>query len=233
VSGTPAPAGRVLSLRLGRASTLAWRGKDVASAFLKAPVDGRVALGPLGLDGDEQADLTVHGGPDKALCCYPSEHFPFWRALTGHAGLGAGAFGENLTLAGLLERDVHIGDTYTLGDDGAVVQVSQPRGPCFKVAARWGVRTMPKEMAHGLIAGFYFRVLQTGTVAAGDPITLVDRVSGVTVAEVLRVTYRDRHDPPALERVVGVPELAEQWRTAIAKLLKHNRLPLIDPVGDD
>jgi MOSC domain-containing protein YiiM len=144
-----------------------------------------------------------------------------------------GAFGENLSLEGLVESAVHIGDTYTLGDDGAVVQVSQPRGPCFKVAARWGARTMPAAMARGLIAGFYFRVLTPGTVGPGDTLQLTDRVSDVTVAEVLRVTYRDRHDPPALQRVVAVPELAAQWRTGLEKLLEYNMLPLRDPVGED
>ena len=225
-------SGRVVSLRVGRTAPLAWRGDDVPSAFVKDAVDGRVALGPLGFDGDEQADLSVHGGLDKAICCYPSEHFGGWRERTGLA-IGDGAFGENLTLQGLVEGDVHIGDTYTLGEDGVVVQVSQPRGPCFKVAARWGRRTMPAEMAQGLIAGFYFRVVATGTVAAGDAVTLVDRVSDVTVAEVLRVTYRDRHDPPALQRVVAVPELAAQWLRALDKLLEYNMLPLRDPVGED
>jgi MOSC domain-containing protein YiiM len=221
---------RVVSLQVARASTLPWRGGEVPSAFLKTPVDGRVALGPLGFDGDEQADLTVHGGPDKAACCYASEHFGFWTDLTGQP-FAAGAFGENLTLAGLTEQDVHIGDTYSLGD--ATVQVSQPRGPCFKVAARWGIRTLPADMARGLIAGFYFRVLKPGTVAAGDTLALVERGSDITVAEVLRVTYRDRHDPPALARVMAVPQLAAQWRAALTTLAERNALPLGDPVGED
>jgi MOSC domain-containing protein YiiM len=221
---------RVVSLQVARAGTLPWRGRRVPSGFRKLPVDGRVALGPDGFDGDEQADLTVHGGPDKAACCYPSEHFPFWIDLTGRE-FGPGAFGENLTLAGVTEHDVRIGDTYALGD-GAVVQVSQPRGPCFKVAARWGIRTLPGEMAQRLIAGFYFRVLTPGTVAAGDTLELLQRGSDITVAEVLRVTYRDRHDPPALARVMAVPQLAEQWRAALTTLAQRNALPLSDPVGD-
>jgi MOSC domain-containing protein YiiM len=180
--------------------------------------------------GDEQADLRVHGGPDKAVCCYPSEHFPRWAALLERDAMPPGAFGENLTLAGLLEQDAHIGDTYTLGD--AVVQVSQPRGPCFKLAARWGKKALTRDMAYDMVAGFYLRVLQPGTVGAGDAMTLADRVSDVTVAEVLRVTYRDRHDPEALARVAGVPELAEQWRGSLARLLAADRLPLRDPIGD-
>jgi MOSC domain-containing protein YiiM len=223
-------AARVVSLQVARATTLPWRGTEVPSGFLKTAVAGRVALGPLGFDGDEQADLTVHGGPDKAACCYAAEHFPFWTELTGRR-FEPGAFGENLTLAGTTEHDVHIGDTYTLGD--ATVEVSQPRGPCFKVAARWGVRTLPAEMARRLIAGFYFRVLTPGTVAAGDMMELIERGSDVTVAEVLRVTYRDRHDPPALARVMAVPQLADQWRAALTALAQRNALPLGDPVGDD
>jgi MOSC domain-containing protein YiiM len=127
-----------------------------------------------------------------------------------------GAFGENLALEGLVETAVHIGDTYTLGPDGVVVQVSQPRGPCFKVATRWGRRTITKEMAQGLIAGFYLRVIAPGTVGEGDRLTLVERVSDVSVAEVLRVSYRDRHDEAARERVVAVGALAEQWRSGLA-----------------
>jgi MOSC domain-containing protein YiiM len=222
----------VLSLQVGRAGTFPWRGNRVATAIDKRPVDGRVALAGLGFDGDEQADLRVHGGPDKAVCCYPSEHFPRWAALLGRDTMPFGAFGENLTLAGALETGVCVGDTYISGGDGAVVQVSQPRGPCFKIAARWGKRTLTRDMAYDMIAGFYLRVLEPGTVAAGDAMTLVDRVSDVTIAEVLRVTYRDRHDPPALQRVVEVPELAEQWRASLARLVDLDRLPLTNPIGD-
>jgi MOSC domain-containing protein YiiM len=190
----------------------------VRSGIHKGAVDQRLLLDQDGLPGDAQADLTVHGGPDKAVCCYPSEHFAHWRE-TIHPDIDVGAFGENLTLAGLTEHDVHIGDTYTLGDDGAVVQVSQPRGPCYKVGVRWSSTTLVRLMGEDLKAGFYFRVLEPGTVGTGDTLTLADRVSDVTVAEVLRVTYRDRHDADALRRVHAVPELAEQWRRALDKLL--------------
>jgi MOSC domain-containing protein YiiM len=224
-------AGRVLTVQVGRPSDVRWRGRKVPSSIVKSGVDGRIALRVDNLDGDEQADLTVHGGPDKAVCCYPSEHLPFWAAFLERAELPHGAFGENLTLSGLTEDAVHIGDTYTVGT--ATVQVSQPRGPCFKLAARWNARTLPAEMARGLKSGFYFRVLEPGDVGAGDGLELVDRVSDVTVAEVMRVTYRDRHDPPALAAVVAVPELAEQWRSALATLVQRNALPVRDPVGDD
>jgi MOSC domain-containing protein YiiM len=209
-------AGEVLSVQIGRAGTVAWRGKDVRTAIVKTGVGAaRVAVGPDGPAGDEQADLRVHGGPDKAVCCYPAEHLPAWSALVG-TDLPHGAFGENLTLRGLTEDRVHIGDTYTLGD-ALVVQVSQPRGPCFKIAARWGRRTLPDELAKGLKSGFYLRVLERGDVGAGDPMTLIERVSDVSVAEVLRVTYRDRHDAAALAAVIDVPQLAAQWRDGLAR----------------
>ncbi|MDX6686121.1 MAG: hypothetical protein QOF86_2249 [Baekduia sp.] len=222
-------SGRVLSLQVGRTGSVAWRGNQVATAIVKTPVEGPVALGPTGFAGDEQADLRVHGGPDKAVCCYASEHVGGWAALMGH-DLPPGAFGENLTLAGLTEDRVHIGDTFTLG--ASVVQVSQPRGPCFKPAARWGRRTLTKEMAQGLRAGFYLRVMVPGVVTAGDAMTLTDRVSPITVAEVLRVTYRDRRDPPALAAVMAVPELASQWRESLTALAQQNQLPVTDPADD-
>ncbi len=212
----PAEA-RVLSLRVGRARpSLPHRGRLMRTGYLKDPVAERLALGLENLDGDEQGDLRVHGGPDKAVCCYPSEHFPHWRETIDEE-IGPGAFGENLTLEGLTEHDVHIGDTYTLGD--AVVQVSQPRGPCVKVAARWRSRTLVRLMGEELRAGFYLRVLETGSVGAGDMMTLTERVSDVSVAEVLRVTYRDRHDVEAMRAAHAVPELAEQWRGALEQLL--------------
>jgi MOSC domain-containing protein YiiM len=223
-------AGQVLSLQVGRAGMLPWRGREVRTGFVKTPVAGRIALGEDGLDGDEQADLKVHGGPDKAVCCYASEHLGRWGERFG-LQLGAGAFGENLTLEGLTEDVVHIGDVFALGT--ATVQVSQPRGPCFKVAARHGSRRLVAAMGQELRAGFYLRVLQPGDVGTGDRLTLVERVSDITVAEVLRVTYRDRHDPPAVQAVLDLPELAQMWRDHLTKLRDRQLLPLSDPVGDD
>lgn len=218
---THAATGTVRSLRVGAAKpVLPFRGHMVSSGIYKDAVDGRLALAADGFPGDEQADLTVHGGPDKAVCCYPSEHFDHWRQII-HPDIADGAFGENLTLDGLTEHDAFIGDTYALGDDGAVVQVSQPRGPCYKVGVRWSSKTLVRLMGEDLKAGFYFRVLQPGTVGAGDTLTLLDRPSAVSVAEVLRVTYRDRHDLDGLIDAKSVPELAEQWRAALDHLLSR------------
>jgi MOSC domain-containing protein YiiM len=219
-------AGRVHSLQVGRPAVLHWQGKIVESAIVKHPVVGPVHLGFEGFAGDEQADRRVHGGPEKAACAYPLEHLPRWGRAIG-ADLPPGAFGENLSVAGLLEDRVCIGDTFALGE--AVVQVNQPRGPCYKIAARWGHKHMPDLMAKAGISGYYLRVLREGHVRAGDEMTLTDRRSDVTVAEVMRVTYRDRRDREALAKVVAVPELAPGWRASLEKLLARIDVDFVPP----
>lgn len=178
-----------------------------------------------GFDGDQQADLSVHGGPDKAACGYPVEHVPEWESWL-EAALPRGAFGENLTVSGITEPDVYVGDVYALG--GATVQVSQPRGPCFKLAARWGRKEMPARMARAGASGWYFRVLAEGAVQAGDELRLTERTSDVSIAEVMRVTYRDRHAPAAIAAVLAVPELAAQWRNVLELLERRAELPVTD-----
>ena len=226
----PALGGVVESLNVGRAGTLRWRGREVRSAIVKEPVDAAL-LRREGFEGDEQADRRVHGGPDKAVCCYPAEHRPEWARLL-ETELPVGAFGENLLLRGLLERDVHVGDVFRLGP--ARVQVAQPRGPCFKLAARWRKRTLPARMAREARSGWYFRVLEGGLVGAGDRLALEERRSAVSIADVLQVTYGDdRGDPSALERVLAVAELAEAWRRPLAELAAQQQLPLRDFGLDD
>lgn len=220
---------RVLSLQVGRAAPLAWRGGTVSSAIVKTPVSGPLALGREGFDGDEQADRAVHGGPDKAVCCYPDEHGAHWARGLGVAP-PPGAFGENLRTSGATEADVRIGDTFALGT--ATVQVSQPRGPCFKLAARHGRKDLPALMARGRISGWYLRVLAPGVVAVGDELVPLARTSDLTVDEVMRVTYVDRGDRAALERALGVSELAASWRAALEHLLERRPVPA-DPFGVD
>lgn len=205
-------AGRVVSLQVGTAGTLRFRGREIRTGIFKEPVEGPVALGPEGLDGDLQADRRHHGGPDNALCVHATEHLPDWEELIGRA-LPYGAFGENLSTAGLLETGVHVGDVFALGT--ATVQVSQPRSPCFKLATRWGKRSLITRMAKECRSGWYLRVLDTGAIAAGDELRLVERGSAITIAEVMRVTFVDRDDGEAIERVLAVPELAAQWRGAL------------------
>jgi MOSC domain-containing protein YiiM len=215
---------RIVSLQVGRAAPLAWRGGAVPSAIVKTPVSGRAALGPLGLAGDEQADLTVHGGPDKAVCCYAVEHRARWEAEL-RAPLPHGAFGENLSTEGLTEPDMGIGDVFEAGT--ALVQVSQPRGPCFKLAARWGHRTLPGLMARAGISGWYFRVLEPGELGTGDSLVRVKAAGGATVADVMDVTYGEgRRDPAAIRRVLDCEELADAWHEPLLGLWRRQALPV-------
>lgn len=209
-------AGRILTLNVGRTGTLPWRGRQVRTGIFKAPVDGPVALDEEGFDGDEQADLRYHGGPDKAVCCYASEHLPRLEELIDQA-LPPGAFGENLRLEGIVDDEVLIGDVYEVGD--AVVQVSQPRGPCFKLSARWRSRRLPAVLAREGISGWYFRVLRTGSITAGDTLKLTEREGIVSVADVMHVTYGEaRDDTKLLRRVLAAPALAPDWR----RVLEHD-----------
>jgi MOSC domain-containing protein YiiM len=207
---------QIVSIQVGRPAEIPYRGGTVRTAIVKTVVPGPVYADEDGFADDEQADLTVHGGPDKAICVYAVEYRPLWKEMLG-VDLPGGAFGENLSVRGVLEPDVNIGDIVRVG--GATVQVSQPRGPCYKVAARWGRKELPDAMAKAGISGWYYRVLEPGAVDVGDEIELLERRSGTSVAEVMRVTYSDRHDEAAQLAVLAVPELAAMWRDGLARLV--------------
>jgi MOSC domain-containing protein YiiM len=224
---TPALTGHVVSVQVGLPALLPWRESHVPSAIVKHEVDGPVALGAEGLDGDAQADRTVHGGPEKAVCCYPVEHLTDLAQRIG-AELAPGAFGENLSVRGLTEDVVHIGDAFALGT--ATVQVSQPRGPCFKLAARWGHKQLPAILARESISGYYLRVLRPGVVSAGDELLLVERRSEVSVADVMRVTYTDRRNSEAIRAVLEADDLATSWHEALLGMWQRSAPP-IDSFG--
>ena len=157
---------KLVSVQVGRPRTVRWRGKAVSTGIYKEPVAGRIMLRRNNLDGDRQADLTVHGGLDKAVYVYPSEHYPIWQAELPGMRLPYGIFGENFTTEGLDESSVHIGDQFRIG--GALVEVTQPRMPCYKLGIRFGRPDMPKRFHASGRCGFYLAVLQEGEVGAGD-----------------------------------------------------------------
>jgi MOSC domain-containing protein YiiM len=163
----------IRSVQVGQAAPLGPNG--IPSGFIKRSIDHRVGLDALGLLGDEQADLTVHGGPEKAVYGYASRHYAAWQSEhPEHADLLVpGAFGENLTIDGLDEEQIRVGDVHGIGS--ALLQVCQPRQPCFKLALRFSDNRLPKAMVKSGRAGWYYRVLQTGTLAAGDEVRLVER----------------------------------------------------------
>ena len=190
-------------------------GLDAAwtSGIWKSSATGSLRLGWTNLDGDAQADLKNHGGPDKAVCCYAAEHYPDWRdALDkSEAEFPYGAFGENWTLAGMAEHTVCIGDTYTVGT--ACVQVSQPRMPCWKLGRRWERPDFPLEVSGSGRTGYYLRVSEPGEVGVGDTLVLTERpLPDWPVARVNRAMYVDKADAELAEELGRLLLLAEAWR---------------------
>src|SRR5213078_530292 len=170
---TRGEAMRIVSVNIGLPRQVTWRGEAITTGIFKEPVAGRVAVRALNLDGDRQADLTVHGGRDKAVYAYPAEHYAYWRAQLPGVELAHGAFGENLTTEGLLEDDVHVGDRFRVAS--AELIATQPRLPCYKLAARFQRADMVKRFLASRRTGFYFAVAREGEVAAGDAIERVAR----------------------------------------------------------
>lgn len=211
---------RLISVNVGRPRLVTWRGQTVSTGIIKEPIAGRVAVRALNLDGDRQADLSVHGGPDKAVYAYPSEHYPYWRGELPGAQLAWGAFGENLTTDGLSEAGVNVGDRLRVGT--AELQVTQPRLPCFKLGLRFGRADMVKRFMLSGRTGFYLAVLREGEAGAGDAVELVARdPSGVTVADLVRLYARDRDDVKTMRRAVGVEALPAGWRDEFRERLER------------
>lgn len=209
---------RVMSVNVGRPRTVSHQGRSVRTAIYKEPVAGSVRIGRLNLDGDGQADLRVHGGPDKAVYAYPSEHYAHWSRELAR-DFPWGQFGENLTVEGLFEDEVCIGDVFRVG--AARLEVTQPRSPCFKLAMKMQLDDFVDRFAASLRTGFYLRVFDEGAVAAGVAITREARgIGGVSVRE----AYQLRHDPApdrsALQRALSAPALSPSWRQAYEKRLK-------------
>jgi MOSC domain-containing protein YiiM len=162
---------QILSIQVGLPRTVEWRGELIETAIFKSPVAGRVRVGRLNLDGDRQADLTVHGGADKAVYVYPSEHYAWWKEELPGVALPWGSFGENFTTEGVLETSTRVGDVLRAGS--AEFVVTQPRMPCYKLNVRFGRPDMVKRFLRGGRPGLYLAVLREGDVGAGDAMTLV------------------------------------------------------------
>lgn len=184
------------------------------SAIWKEPISGPIWCGTTNLTGDAQADLRVHGGPEKAVLAYAAEHYPAWRAELALPSLAAGAFGENLTVDGWTEQDVCIGDVVVLG--GAVLQLSQPRGPCWKLARRWRIPDLALRVQQTGRTGWYLRVLQEGWIAPGQPLQLQERPCPEwTVARAIGVMYARPADPAEMLALAALPHLAPRWRRTL------------------
>ncbi len=205
---------KLLSLNVGLPREVLWHGTTVTTGIFKEPVSGPVALRTLNLDGDRQADLTVHGGKDKAVYCYPVAHYDYWRNELPGRDLPPGSFGENFTLESPLEDMVHLGDRFQIGT--AEVVVTQPRLPCYKLGVRFQADDIVKRFFASRRSGFYVSVVREGVVSEGDDWTLLaSDPLGAPVADVMRL-YAARHytsaDTAAVRRLVRVPALPESWK---------------------
>lgn len=201
----------LVSINVSLPKTVERDGHAVTTGIFKAPVEGAVMLRALNLDGDAQADLTVHGGRFKAAYAYPVEHYPAWASELGRTDLGYGQFGENFTVAGLLETEVWIGDRYRIGE--ALVEVSQPRMPCGKLALRMASATFPKRFLATRRTGFYLRVIEEGRVEAGEAIAREGRsADGVSVHDLVGLAYLHDDDPDKIVRALRLPGLPPSWR---------------------
>lgn len=202
---------KVLSTNVGAPRDVEWRGKTVRTSIFKIPVAGRVRVTALNLAGDEQSDLSVHGGIDKAVYVYPSEHYALWRKELPDMDFPWGAFGENLTTEGLLEDKVFIGDRFRAGS--AEFVVTQPRIPCFKLGIRFNRPEMVKRFLRSGRSGFYLAVLREGNIASGDAIELVAADDQrISVADVNGLYSADAADRDLLRRASALPALPESWR---------------------
>jgi len=182
----------------------------VTTGIFKEPVKGRIKLRKLNLDGDKQADLTVHGGLDKALYAYPAEHYDYWKERLPKMKLPWGMFGENLTTEGLLEDQVNIGDVFRIGSSEVVV--TQPRMPCYKLGVKFGRMDIVRQFMDSKLTGIYFRVLKEGEIGAGDAIEPIGRdENSVTVKDIVRLAT-GKADIAILRRAVQIEALAEGWR---------------------
>jgi MOSC domain-containing protein YiiM len=207
---------RVISVNVGRPQTVPWHKKTVLTSIWKHPVQGKVHVAPVNLAGDEQSDLTVHGGPNKAVYGYPTEHYEYWRGEIPDAELPWGAFGENLSTEGLLENDVAIGDRFRIGS--AELIATQPRIPCFKLGIRFGDDRMVKRFMASRRSGFYFKIAKEGQIEAGHGIERLSRSEDpVTIAQIVGMFTGDIDDAVLARRAIAAEALPPFWKEELGK----------------
>jgi MOSC domain-containing protein YiiM len=212
----------VVSVNVGFPREVTRKGMTVQTAIYKQPVLGQVEMDEINLAGDRQADLTVHGGRDKAVYAYPYEHYEYWRKELPGATLNWGHFGENLTTKGLSEETVCIGDCLRVGS--AVLRVTQPRMPCYKLALRFDLDDMIKRFLASGRSGFYFSVVEAGSVGAGSRIELLARdTNHVSIADIQRLYLGPARDPELLKRIAKLVALPESWKRELSLRAQMNR----------
>lgn len=210
---------KILSVNVGLPREILHEGRSIRTGIFKVPVEGRVHVAALNLAGDKQADLTVHGGPSKAVYAYPSEHYAFWRKELPGVDFPWGSFGENLTTEGLLEKDLNIGDRLCVGSVELVV--TEPRLPCYKLGAKFNRDDMVRRFLKSRRTGFYCAVLREGELEANDRVQYLGRSDGgVTVADITRLYAFDKQDLNAIRRAAELEALPESWRSYFRERVK-------------
>ncbi|WP_166268814.1 MOSC domain-containing protein [Marinobacter caseinilyticus] len=212
----------VVSVNVSVPRNVDYEGNTLSTGIFKQPVRGPVYLSKTNLAGDRQADLKNHGGEDKAVYAFSSDHYPYWREVLGPPDLSPGTFGENLTIAGLDESALHIGDQLRIGS--CLLEVSQPRVPCFKLGLAVGQKTMPRMFSAHAETGVYLRVLSEGYIAAGDSVTVVRQgASGLSVKALYRAVYDRtcRESQAIMARAVLIPELSRDWKDMLSVRLSR------------
>ena len=214
---------KLVSLNVARPRLIVYQGKTINTGIFKEPISGPVQLRTLNLDGDRQADLSVHGGPYKAVYGYPSEHYPFWRQELPGVNLPWGMFGENFTTTGLSEDELHVGDRFQIGS--SIVMVRQPRMPCYKLAAKFQRDDMLERFLLSGRSGFYFSVEQEGSVAVDDDFQLLKRnADGITIAEMNHLFVREKYNQDLLRKAIETAALPENWREYFSERLDRPAL---------
>jgi len=210
---------RIVSVNVSLPRPVAFRSQTVSTSIFKEPVSGRVLVRRMSLEGDWQADLRFHGGLNKAVYAYPSEHYPWWSRETSRDDLRPGQFGENLTVEGLTEDTVRLGDVFRVG--GAVLQVTQPRYPCFKLGIKMGDPLFPKRFLASGRTGFYLRVLEEGELGAGDVVDLVEKSDSLTVRELWHLVHVDRGNLEGARLALRCQTLGPEWREPLEERLSQ------------
>ena len=202
---------KIISVNVGAPRIVMSNGDPVSTGIFKKPVAGRVMLRTLNLEGDRQADLSVHGGPSKAVYAYPSEHYEYWKRELPEMKLPWGMFGENFTTLGLIESEINIGDEFRVGS--AAVMVTEPRMPCYKLGIKFGRADIVKRFLASGRTGFYFAVLQEGEVGAGDSIDLIEKnKDSLAVSDITALYTHEKHNVGLLRRAMEVEALPESWK---------------------
>jgi MOSC domain-containing protein YiiM len=211
---------KVLSVNVGQPREVVWEGRRILTGIYKDPVAGRVMVRKHSLAGDQQADLSVHGGPAKAVYAYPSEHYPYWKSELPDMELPYGMFGENLTTEGLLESEVRIGDRFRIGS--AEVMVTQPRMPCLKLGIKFGRPDILKRFLRSGRSGFYLSIVREGEVGAGDEIVRANRAShDMSVTDIVRLYTGELDDVPKLRCASQIEALPQSWRENFREKLER------------